>query len=119
MVSCPRCRERGLSCQAPPGAKSCSECLKVSNPRCGLEGPDYRAFQTERDRLEAEEESILLLEEQASALMAKVVSKKRRVRRERKTFEERVTKAYAHEDSAIAELEEEERPGERTEQGAR
>ncbi|KAK0707138.1 hypothetical protein B0T26DRAFT_729247 [Lasiosphaeria miniovina] len=76
MVSCPRCRERGLSCQAPPGAKSCSECLKVSNPRCGLEGPDYRAFQTECDRLEAEEESILLLEEQASALMAKVVSKK-------------------------------------------
>ncbi|KAK0721916.1 hypothetical protein B0T26DRAFT_769906 [Lasiosphaeria miniovina] len=81
MPSCMRCREKSLTCRAPPNAKRCAECTRAGNMRCGLDGPDSNPR---------------LLGAGAPA-------------RQRAAFQAKIAKIFSHEDAAIAELEEEER----------
>ncbi|KAK0707151.1 hypothetical protein B0T26DRAFT_806743 [Lasiosphaeria miniovina] len=138
MPSCMRCREKSLTCRAPPNAKRCAECTRAGNMRCGLNGPDYRALQSERALIEAAGEEAISLDEEAAALQAAAAAKfaersaaaaaefaaesaaaaekrksatarRRRVQRQRAAFQAKIAKIFSHEDAAIAELEEEER----------
>ncbi|KAK0707051.1 hypothetical protein B0T26DRAFT_806677 [Lasiosphaeria miniovina] len=140
-----RCREKSLTCRAPPNAKRCAECTRVGNMHCGLDGPDHRHpffFEVSgvltRLPVRALQYEPISLDEEAAALQAAAAAKfaersaaaaaefaaesaaaaeksrlatarRRRVHRQRVAFQAKISRLVAHEDAAVAELEEEER----------
>ncbi|KAK0703324.1 hypothetical protein B0T26DRAFT_730921 [Lasiosphaeria miniovina] len=102
MPSCPRCRDKALSCLSSPGAKRCSECVLANNAQCGLEGPDIPSLQREKTELDAEREAVVAAQE-ANARRA------RRLRKREQAFEKKMARILFHEAAAVSELEEEER----------
>lgn len=107
--SCSYCEKRGFPCESSPSEPSrCSECVRNSQARCDAQGvspAQLRKIASQYAKLESELEEVESELEEVESAMEAMAAKAQRLRRQKRMWYEKMSRAISRGIDSIEELE--------------